>query len=79
MGGATQCSPESEMPRHIGLGLLLSTLTPGSLWAHAGHGVTEGDSLFHYVFEPVHFVPVVVLAAAIGVPLLIRYWKRNRR
>ena len=67
------------MPRHIGHGLLLNTLAPGSVWAHAGHGVTDGSSLLHYILEPVHAVPAVVLAVAIGVPLVIRYWKRTRR
>jgi len=40
--------------------LLLSGFTP--LFAHPGHGTTEGHSLIHYLSEPMH---AMVLAAVI--------------
>jgi len=40
------------------------------LIAHAGHGVTEGGSLIHYLTEPAHLpftvAAVVVVIAALG-------------
>ena len=41
--------------------------------AHEGHGYTSPDSLFHYLGEPIHLVPVVfVLVAAFVVRRLLR-------
>ena len=38
--------------------------TTGSLLAHPGHGVTAGDSVVHYLVEPLHVAPVVLLLIA---------------
>lgn len=35
-----------------------------SILAHAGHGVTDGHSLLHYLIEPAH-LPFTVAAAVV--------------
>ena len=49
----------------------------GPLQAHPGHGTTAPDSPAHYIFEPIHALPVVTLVVAIaGVVLFLR--KRSK-
>jgi hypothetical protein len=43
-----------------------TVLAPGLAIAHPGHGTTAPESVQHYVLEPVHAVPVVILLVAIG-------------
>ncbi len=50
--------------------------TTGSLLAHPGHGVTEGDSVVHYLIEPTHIGPVVLLALA---GLATGRWLKRRK
>ena len=45
--------------------------------AHPGHGVTEGDSAVHYLIEPLHIGPVVLLLAA-GVVTALLLKRRNK-
>ncbi len=41
--------------------------------AHEGHGYTSAGSLFHYLVEPIHLLPIVViLIAAFVVRRLLR-------
>lgn len=43
------------------------TCLPGVVWGHAGHGVTPPDAPQHYVLEPIHSLPVVLIAlSAVG-------------
>ncbi len=44
--------------------------------AHPGHGVTEGDSAAHYLFEPLHAAPVVLVLMA---GLAAGVWLKRRR
>jgi hypothetical protein len=42
-------------------------------WAHPGHGVTPPDSPAHYVLEPLHALPVLLIVLAIvGVRVVSR-------
>ena len=41
--------------------------------AHEGHGYTSANSLFHYLAEPIHLLPLVtILIAAFVVRRLLR-------
>ena len=44
--------------------------------AHPGHGVTEGDSAVHYLVEPFHIGPVILLVVA-GIAATL--WIKRRR
>jgi hypothetical protein len=59
------------MMRSIGLAGWAATV-PTLAWAHPGHGTTEPASVEHYLFEPVHAVPLVVLAVAVAAAGLIK-------
>ena len=48
----------------------------GNAWAHPGHGVTDPETPAHYVIEPVHALPVLVLIAACA---LVAYRIRSGR
>lgn len=48
----------------------------GSVWAHPGHGVTDSAGPAHYVIEPLHALPILLLALAIGgVWAATRLWR----
>ncbi|XOV83695.1 MAG: hypothetical protein ACFHXK_00980 [bacterium] len=44
--------------------LALTALLPISAFAHDGHGSSHAHSLVHYLTEPLHVIPVVVIAVA---------------
>jgi hypothetical protein len=44
--------------------------------AHPGHGITEGTSVIHYVVEPLHIGPVLLLLATGFTTAL---WLKRRR
>ena len=46
----------------------------GSAWAHPGHGVTDSQGPAHYLIEPLHVLPVLLLGLAIG-----GVWTSTRR
>lgn len=46
-------------------------------WAHPGHGVTPPESPAHYVLEPIHALPVLLIVfAIIGVRVISRHRAR---
>lgn len=42
----------------------LTALLPVSAFAHDGHGSSHAHSLMHYLTEPLHMLPVAVVAVA---------------
>ena len=51
--------------------ILLFLGIAGAASAHLGHGTTDHHAVLHYVAEPLHVVPLLVmLAAAVGISLL---------
>ena len=48
----------------------------GVAWPHPGHGVTDPETPAHYVVEPVHAWPVLILVGTIA---LVTYRVRSRR
>lgn len=40
--------------------------------AHEGHGVLEGHTLGHYVFNPMHAIPVVAVVLVVAIVLYRR-------
>jgi hypothetical protein len=67
-----------RMVRWTRLFVFASLLCSAStLVAHPGHGTTAPDTVEHYVFEPVHAIPVVVLVAAIAVGVVVRRRRRS--
>ena len=55
------------------LAVLLSMISlPFFALAHEGHGVLEGHSLGHYVFNPMHAIPVVAVILVVAIVLYRR-------
>lgn len=53
--------------------VLIAGLVSPPCWAHPGHGLGGGDwTLFHYLTEPEHVVPALVLALLVVAPLVVR-------
>jgi hypothetical protein len=46
--------------------------------AHPGHGTTPPDSVRHYVVEPVHGLPLLLLVGAVVTVSLAYQWQRKR-
>lgn len=44
--------------------LLVGGLLPLVTFAHPGHGSTEGFTIIHYMLEPVHLVPLMIVSFA---------------
>ncbi|MFN8244659.1 MAG: hypothetical protein U0X40_11450 [Ferruginibacter sp.] len=65
--------------RKIAVFLSLLATAPLSLFAHPGHGETDGFTITHYFVEPIHVVALVgvVSLAVITVKALNR--KRQRK
>lgn len=55
------------------------SLAGTELWAHPGHGSTSGQSISHYIVEPVH--AALLLLLGVGIASAIAYWivKRSKR
>lgn len=47
---------------------------PNAILAHVGHGVTEGNSLFHYLSEPIH---LALIGAGIVATIATAWYVRN--
>jgi hypothetical protein len=62
--------------RLFALCLTACLITTSSTLAHPGHGVTEGDSAVHYLMEPLHIGPVIILFAA---GLKTALWLKRRK
>jgi len=56
---------------------LAACLITSPVLAHPGHGVTESDSAVHYLIEPLHIGPVLLLLAA-GVTTGLWLKRRNK-
>lgn len=39
-----------------------ATLLPFVSFAHHGHGNTEGFTIIHYLLEPAHLIPVMIVS-----------------
>ena len=59
----------------IALCLAACLTTSGSLLAHPGHGVTDASSPAHYILEPLHIAPVLIVATAAAVV----FWLLRRK
>ena len=46
------------------IALALTTLLPVSAIAHDGHGSSHAHALMHYLTEPLHVIPLVIVAVA---------------
>jgi hypothetical protein len=62
------------------LWVLATLCVPALANAHPGHGHTDPRSAAHYVVEPVHVMPVVVIAGALVLAALTLYlvWRARR-
>jgi hypothetical protein len=49
------------------LKVLLLMMAPLSVFGHAGHGIVTNSSIFHYLSEPIHFVPIVVIGFLVAI------------
>lgn len=60
-------------PRFAAILVIAALLGTSSASAHPGHGVTpEGDSVAHYLLEPVHGLGLVlVFAAAVAAVVMV--------
>lgn len=52
--------------------LLVTLLATVAVFAHEGHGHTEGFTIKHYFTEPEHVIPIVV-AVALAIVLVARF------
>ncbi|MCA9074324.1 MAG: hypothetical protein R3B91_14635 [Planctomycetaceae bacterium] len=59
------------------LALITSTLVTTPLLAHPGHGTTDPQSVTHYVGEPVHALPLVLIVVAVAALSLLSFRQRK--
>jgi len=59
------------MRRIIGGLTALAATGSSPVWAHPGHGTTDPATVSHFVFEPMHSVPLVLMLLATGAAWLI--------
>jgi hypothetical protein len=59
------------MRRIIGGLAALAAAGSGTAWAHPGHGTTDPATVSHFVLEPIHAAPLVLLLLATGAVWLI--------
>ncbi len=65
-------SPFLAAAAWLGLGLFNAAAQ-----AHPGHGSFAPQSWTHYVFEPVHAIPLIILAVA-AVMTTLAFYRRRR-
>jgi hypothetical protein len=61
--------------------ILVFVINCTSLYAHPGHGHTDGHSLIHYLMEPMHamiFGAVVLMIAFSSTYLILKMKKRAK-
>ncbi|HSN60054.1 MAG TPA: hypothetical protein VLR49_03905 [Ferruginibacter sp.] len=56
---------------------ILFMVLPFIVWAHPGHGETDGFTITHYFSEPVH--AIVSIAIVVALVVFIRHLNRNRQ
>lgn len=56
---------------------LLLMVFPFIVWAHPGHGETEGFTITHYIVEPAHAIISIAIVTALVV--YIRHLNRKRQ
>ncbi|MFU8861161.1 MAG: hypothetical protein ACNA8K_12145 [Cyclonatronaceae bacterium] len=56
--------------------ILVILASAAEVLAHPGHGSTEGNSLVHFITEPVHILSFV---ATVAVGIVITLWYRARK
>lgn len=56
--------------------IMVSLATTAEILAHPGHGSTEGNSLVHFITEPVHILSFVAMVA---VGIVTTLWYRARK
>ena len=42
---------------------VLVLLAAGPAWGHEGHGIGDGNGWLHYLTEPIHVLPALILVA----------------
>lgn len=62
--------------KRLALAAMALICATGNAWGHPGHGVTDPETPAHYVVEPVHALPLLMLIAACA---LAAYRVRSRR
>ena len=59
---------------------MMGALSSGAAaFAHPGHGMTDDQSVVHYVAEPVHSLPLILLGAACAAGWLVLRAVRRQR
>jgi putative Mn2+ efflux pump MntP len=56
--------------------LLVSLASAAQVLAHPGHGITEGNSLVHFLTEPVHIISFI---AVLAVGAIVVLWYRAKK
>jgi hypothetical protein len=56
--------------------ILVSLASATQVLAHPGHGITEGNSLVHFLTEPVHIISFIAVVAFGAITVL---WYRARK
>ena len=59
--------------------IVVSMSTSSLLVAHGGHGHTDGDTIAHYLNEPVHIIAIVLMVAVLAGPIALRYLRNRSR
>ena len=65
--------------RGVYLGLISFLMTTSSLTAHPGHGSSDGFSFWHFMTEPQHLIPSLVVLLLIPVLLVLRSRKEEQK
>ncbi|MBX3441966.1 MAG: hypothetical protein KF774_06145 [Planctomyces sp.] len=59
------------MQRTLGAAAAMLAGAPAAAWAHPGHGSTDPATVTHFLLEPEHLLPLVLLglAGALGIAI----------
>jgi hypothetical protein len=76
--GPSNCDAGIHTMKRLALAAAVMVYVAECAWAHPGHGMTDPETPAHYVIEPVHAVPVLILIAACAlVAYLARFGRRG--